>query len=96
MAINTDQNTVVGSGYNQTDLLWKGLYRPSLNFKYKLNFQHSTSSDVPRVDKLNEYRAGVLRYGEWYYGPQNRTLISFSAEIDKKTKLFDYNNNIIA
>ena len=39
---------------------------------------------------------GVLRYGEWYYGPQNRTLMSFSTEIDKKTKLFDYNNNILA
>ena len=96
MVVNTDENTVVGSGYSQTDLLWKGLYQPTLNLKYKLNFQHSTSSDVPRVDKLNEYRDGVLRYGEWYYGPQNRTLMSFSTEIDKKTKLFDYNNNILA
>lgn len=96
MVVNQNENVVKNSGYTQTDLLWKGLYKPGEFTKYKLNFQFSTTSEVPRVDKLNEYRNGILRYGEWYYGPQNRTLMSVSSETERKTKFFDYNNNIFA
>lgn len=96
MVANTDQNIHKNSGYAQLDMLAKVLYKPKEGYKYKLNLQQSTSSNIPRFDKLNEYKAGVLRYGEWNYGPQNRTLISLSAEIEKPTKLFDVNNSILA
>ena len=46
----------------------------------KVNLQYSTSSDVPRFDRLTELSDETdisdLKFAEWYYGPQNRLLIS--------------------
>ncbi len=96
MMANDDQNIHKNSGYSQMDILTKVLFQPKEGYKFKLNLQQSTSTNIPRFDKLNEYRNGVLRYGEWNYGPQNRSLISLSAEIEKPKKLFDLNNTIFA
>ena len=96
MFVNKDENIVKGSGYTQNDILWKGIYKVNKNTKLMLNFQYSTTSNVPRVDKMNEYRDSVLRFSEWYYGPQNRSLISIGGETKKKTKLFDYNHTVLA
>jgi hemoglobin/transferrin/lactoferrin receptor protein len=43
--------------------------------------QYSNSTDIPRFDKLNEYKEGSLRYAEWYYGPQKRFLASAQLSI---------------
>lgn len=94
--LNEDQNRIQGSGYAQNDLLWKGIYRANKHTKLMLNFQHSTTSNIPRFDKMNEYRDSILRFSEWYYGPQNRSLISIGSETKKTTKLFDYNQTVLA
>lgn len=96
MLVNQDPNVVRGSGYQQSDILWKGIYQPNENRKYKLNVQFSTTSNVPRVDKLNEYRDETLRYAQWDYGPQNRSLFSFASESKSSNKWFDYNNTVAA
>ena len=96
MVVNEQENTIIGSGYTQTDLLWKGICKISKDINLKLNFQHSITSDVPRIDKMNEYKDSTLRYGEWYYGPQKRTLASVGLESKKRTKFFDYNHTIVA
>lgn len=93
---NKNPNVVFGSGYEQTDLIWKGIYKANQFTNYKLNFQHSTTSNVPRVDKLNEYQNNELKFGDWHYGPQNRSLISLASESKKPTKLFNYNQTILA
>lgn len=96
MVANPDQNVHRNSGYSQQDVYSKMLYQPKEGYRFLLNTQLSTSSNVPRYDKLNEYQAGKLRYGDWYYGPQNRLLSSLSSEIDASTKLFDHNTTIFA
>ena len=96
MLVNDKENIVPQSGYTQTDFLWKGMCKANKHTKLRVNFQYSTTSDVPRIDKMNEYRDSTLRYSEWYYGPQNRTLISLGLETRKATKLFDYNQTIFA
>lgn len=96
MVANSDQNVHKNSGYSQQDAYSKILYQPKKGYRFILNTQLSSSSDVPRFDKLNEYRNGSLRYGDWYYGPQKRILSSLSSEIDKKTKMFDHNTTILA
>ena len=93
---NENPNIVKHSGYNQTDLLWKGVYKQNEYTQLKMNVQLSNTSNVPRVDKLNEYNNDTLRYGQWDYGPQKRTLISIGSETEKRKKLFDYNNTIFA
>ena len=50
--------------------------RVSENTNLTVNFQHSISSDIPRFDKLTEKKDGELKFAEWYYGPQKRTMLS--------------------
>ncbi len=91
---NENENLQVGTGYSQIDFFQKYVYQPSTQFKTELNLQYSTSSDIPRYDNLNEYRNGQLRFAEWYYGPQDRLLISPKLKWSKKTRLFDKVNLI--
>ncbi len=80
------------SGYTQTDFTQKLLYKPNANLSHGLNFQYSTSSDVPRYDRLQDTRAGVLRYASWYYGPQQRSLFAYTFSANNRTGFFkEYN-----
>lgn len=73
---NTDPNVQKNTGFNQTDLLQKFFIPLSTKTDLKLNLQYSTSSDIPRFDRLDEKSGGTLKFAEWYYGPQKRLLIS--------------------
>ena len=66
------------SGYTQTDFTQKLLYKPNANISHGLNIQYSNSSDVPRYDRLQDTRAGLLRFASWYYGPQKRSLFAYN------------------
>ncbi|MEM6299370.1 MAG: TonB-dependent receptor plug domain-containing protein, partial [Bacteroidota bacterium] len=66
------------SGYWQANILQKIQWR---NWKYSL--QYSTSSDIPRYDRLIERRNGQLRSAEWYYGPQNWLMQSLRYQHDR-------------
>jgi len=70
------------SGYNQTDLLQKVLFKPNDNTEHLLNVQFSNSSDINRYDRLTETSKGLPVYSEWYYGPQVRNMVGY-----KLTKL---------
>lgn len=78
--LNTDPNRLQNTGYNQTDVLQKFFVPLSKNTDLKINLQYSTSSDIQRFDRLNELKDATdvssLKFAEWYYGPQNRLLIS--------------------
>ena len=63
-------------GYQQTDILQKIFVPFDKENEMMVNFQYSTSSRINRYDKLTERRDGNLRFAEWYYGPQDRLLIS--------------------
>lgn len=77
---NPDPNVQKYTGYSQVDLLQKFLFQQSEKVTHSLNLQYSTSSDVPRYDRLTDYRNGQLRFAEWYYGPQERMLGSYQFE----------------
>ncbi|MCB9357392.1 MAG: TonB-dependent receptor [Calditrichaeota bacterium] len=64
---STDQKF---TGYTQSNILGKIRYwhNPHLNATYAL--MYTTSSNIPRYDRLEQYRNDALRYAEWYYGPQ--------------------------
>lgn len=65
------------SGYEQYDLLQKVLYQPNERSSHLLNFQYSTSSDIPRYDRLTDPQGAGLRFAEWYYGPQDRLMLAY-------------------
>ena len=71
------------SGYTQTDLLQKVLYKPTENTEHVLNIQVSNSSDVNRYDRLTETSKGLPIFAEWFYGPQVRNLIGYKLSKEK-------------
>lgn len=84
---NTDPNVQRNTGFNQLDVLQKFYVPLSKNTDFNLNIQYSTSSDVPRFDRLTEtVDDGTLKFAEWYYGPQKRLLISPQLAIQPKKK----------
>jgi hemoglobin/transferrin/lactoferrin receptor protein len=79
---NPDDRIQRFSGYKQWDITQKLLYKPSARTAHTLNLQLSNSSDVPRYDRLQDRRNGALRWAEWYYGPQQRTLAAYEFNVD--------------
>lgn len=77
---NPDPNVQKYTGYSQVDLMQKFLYQQSEKVSHLLNFQYSTSTDIPRYDRLTDYRNGQLRFAEWYYGPQDRLMSAYQFE----------------
>jgi len=73
---NSNSNIQRNTGYKQTDLLQKFFVPLSKDTDLKVNLQYSTSSDIPRFDRLAELKDGELKFAEWFYGPQKRFLAS--------------------
>lgn len=96
MLTNKDVNVQTGSGYRQMDLLQKISFKPSDHHLHVLNFQYSTSSDIPRYDRLSVKSGGKPRFAEWYYGPQKRLFLAYSLQLGKKNKLYDHAKLIAA
>ena len=66
------------SGYDQIDILQKFLYKPSERSEHSLNIQYSTSSNIPRYDRLTDVKGTGLNSSEWYYGPQDRFFAAYN------------------
>lgn len=94
MVLNDNPNIQRNSGYWQMDGIQKLAFKLSENHHIVVNFQYSTSGDVPRYDRLSEMAGNTLRYAEWHYGPQNRMLTALSYE--GKNMIFADNMRIIA
>jgi hemoglobin/transferrin/lactoferrin receptor protein len=73
---NSNPNLQRNTGYTQTDVLQKFFVPLSENTDLKINLQYSSSSDIPRFDRLAELKDGELKFAEWFYGPQKRFLAS--------------------
>lgn len=83
-------NTAIqpNTGYKQYDFMQKLRLKLSDFIYLNTNFQYSTSSDIDRFDKLNDYNGKNLKYAEWYYGPQNRLLASAQLRFLKPNPVF--------
>lgn len=86
---NDDPEVQVASGYHQWNILQKVRFRPNASWDFNYNFQYSTTSDVPRYDRLIEYRNGRLRDAQWYYGPQKWMLHSVQASHFSEGGIYD-------
>jgi hemoglobin/transferrin/lactoferrin receptor protein len=86
---NNNQREQLFSGYQQINLMSKFRYLPNPRTDINLGFHYSTTGDVPRYDRLIVYRNNSLRYGDWYYGPQQWMM--FSGKIDQTTNFLLFN-----
>lgn len=80
---NSDPFVQKFSGYRQLDIMSKTIFRPNARISHTLNLQLSTSSDIPRYDRLTDPGGGGqgLASSEWYYGPQDRQMIAYSIDV---------------
>ncbi len=83
------------TGYHQFNLLGKLRFRPNETIDMELSAQHSETGDIPRYDRLIEYKGDQLKYAEWYYGPQDWTLLSGRLQFLKDMLLFDKANLLL-
>lgn len=86
--VNEDRLLQRNTAYSQLDLLQKIRYTPSMYVDWILNMQYSTSSNIDRLDKLNDYQGDNLKYASYYYGPQNRLLLSLKNVLKKDNRFF--------
>ena len=93
--INQDPNIQKNTEYSQYDFLQKFNFELSEATNLLVNFQLSNSTNIPRFDRLTEYKNNELKFAEWYYGPQQRTLLSTQLNINSNKKWVN-NGSIIA
>lgn len=93
---NKNPKKQVRSGYDQWNILQKIRFKPNQNWDIQYGFHYSTTSDVPRYDRLIEYRNGTLRDGDWYYGPQKWLMHSLSIANFSESGLYDRARLILA
>lgn len=86
---NPDPYLQVQSAYSQYDLMQKFLFQQNGNLSHALNIQYSTSTDVPRYDRLTDPSGTGLKYAQWYYGPQNRFLSAYDLNYTNPSGRFD-------
>lgn len=80
--INNDPNVQKNTGYRQVDVLQKLMLPLQEHIDLVLNGQFSTTGDIPNFGKLNDMKDGDLKFAEWYYGPQQRLLVSAQAKFN--------------
>ena len=85
---NSDRYKQVQSGFSQIDLMQKFAYKASDHMTHGLNIQYSTSTDVPRYDRLTDPSSSGLKYAEWYYGPQTRLLAAYDLNVNNAAAKF--------
>jgi len=87
---NEDSTLQVQSGYTQYDVMEKIVFQQNDKLSHLLNIQYSTSTDIPRYDRLTDpLNDDSLRFAQWYYGPQERFMAAYELTYQAKTKLFD-------
>ncbi len=89
MMVNEDPNNQKFSGYNQLNFMQKFAFKVSKSLEINYGFHYSTTTDLPRYDRLIQYSDDKLKYGEWYYGPQEWMMHNLSARLKKSTLLYN-------
>lgn len=94
--INDDPELQKLSGYDQINLMQKIRFTPDDNWEINYGFHYSSTSDVPRYDRLIEIRNGLPRDAQWYYGPQKWMMNNLSFYNFSGNSLFNLSKLVMA
>lgn len=86
---NANENLQKFSNYTQFSTLQKLQFRIKDHLELGYTFNYSTTADIPRYDRLIEYNGDLLKYAEWYYGPQKWMMHALRLNYFKANKFFD-------
>lgn len=89
----TQGKTQLKTDYNQIDCIQKFRYDGTKNWSHLINLQYSSTTNLDRFDKLNDFSGGIPKFEQWYYGPQKRLLSAVASQYNQKHLLFDEFNN---
>jgi len=85
-----DKNIQYFTGYSQINFNQKFRWKPDSLTDIVAHFGYTTSSPIPRYDRLLQSRNGQPVYGDWLYGPQKWIQTNVRATfMSPKGKLFD-------
>jgi hemoglobin/transferrin/lactoferrin receptor protein len=76
------------TGYDQVSFLGKLRIKTGSLSDLTWALHYSGISDIPRYDRLIQYKSGKLRYGDWYYGPQEWMMNSLQFTTARETRIY--------
>lgn len=90
VVLNHNPNKQLFTAYEQ-DNFYQNFKLRSKNTKWLADygFYYSTTSDIPRYDRLIQKQNDSFRYAEWYYGPQKWMMNRLKLVYNGGHKLFD-------
>lgn len=89
---NSDVTIQKYSGYKQLNLMQKVRYQPSGNLNISWGSHFSTTSNIPRYDRLIEREngdTGPFVNASWYYGPQIWLMNTLEIKSSTSTPFYD-------
>jgi len=94
--INSDPLVQKGSGFDNYQFLQKLEYKASEDMILSYGFYYSSTTDIPRYDRLIQETDNTLRYSEWNYGPQTWSMNRIGIQYTKENNLFDQFDLVLA
>lgn len=90
MEENPNPKNQVFSGYEQLSLMQKFGYKFSERITADYSFLYSTTSDIPRYDRLIQRKdENTLKYARWDYGPQRWMMNKLTLNVNAPNSFFD-------
>jgi hemoglobin/transferrin/lactoferrin receptor protein len=96
MVLVEQTNLMIPSLYKIWNLNQKFRYQPNKNLDFTYSFIYSTTSNIPRYDRLTQWKDNHLKYAEWYYGPQKWMMHNFRIRLFKPSRFYDSAKLILA
>ena len=86
---NNNPYEQIKTAYNQYNLMQKIRWKPNDKWDFNYGFHYSKTSNIPRYDRLIQYKGKDLKYAEWYYGPQKWLMHALNIAYTDTTMFFD-------
>ena len=86
---NSSDYEQVPTGYDQYNIIQKLRFKLNDESELKYTGIFTTSTRVPRYDRLLQQRDSIPRFAEWHYGPQLWTLHALTYEVDSLSSIAD-------
>ncbi len=86
---NSNKNIQRFTRYDQINFMQKVRFKPNNLIDINYIFHFSKTSDIPRYDRLIQYKDNQLKYIKWNYGTQKWQMHVLNLKYSKQTKLYD-------
>jgi hemoglobin/transferrin/lactoferrin receptor protein len=77
------------TGFSLFSFIQKLKFKLSDNIISEAAFYYSNTNNIPRYDRLIQYKNSILRYSNWYYGPQEWLMGKVDILYSKKNSIMD-------